>query len=113
MQGFLTGFIDLICQYRGKFYVMDYKTNFLEDYQQDSLLAGMRDHNYGLQYWIYSLVLHQYLQKRLPDYRYQDHFGGVRYLFVRGMQPEQPGSGVYACLPDLKTLDILTAFFKA
>ena len=113
MQGFLTGFIDLICSYQGKFYVMDYKTNSLENYEQSTLTEAMRDHNYGLQYWLYSLVLHQYLQQRLPDYSYQQHFGGVRYLFVRGMQPEQPASGVYSSLPDLATLERLTDFFRA
>ena len=113
MQGFLTGFIDLICQYQGKFYLIDYKTNFLQNYDQESLIASMREHNYGLQYWIYSLVLHQYLTKRLPGYQYQQHFGGVHYLFVRGMLPEQPGSGVYSTMPDLPTLESLMAFFKA
>jgi hypothetical protein len=42
----------------------------------------MREHNYGLQYWLYSVVLHQYLQTRLPDYLFAEHFGGVRYLIA-------------------------------
>ncbi len=72
----------------------------LADYQADKLLAAMQAHNYGLQYWIYTLVLHRHLQNLLPDYRYHDHFGGVMYLFVRGMTPDIPGSGVFATLPD-------------
>lgn len=112
MQGFLTGFIDLICHYQGKYYVMDYKTNTLVNYHQDSMAASMREHNYGLQYWIYSLVLHQYLRQRLPGYNYQQHFGGVRYLFVRGMDPSRSASGVYTVLPDLATLEKLMAFFS-
>ncbi len=104
MRGYLTGFIDLVCEYRGKFYILDYKTNFLgdalADYQTDNLLAAMQAHNYGLQYWIYTLVLHRHLQNRLASYRYQDHFGGVMYLFVRGMAPDIPGSGVFAASPD-------------
>ena len=88
MCGYLTGFIDLICEYKGLYYVMDYKTNSLPDYTPENLTRAMREHNYGLQYWIYTVVLHRYLQLRLPDYDYETHFGGVRYLFVRGMQPE-------------------------
>ena len=111
MSGYLTGFIDLICAYRGKYYVMDYKTNSLPDYRPDSLLQAMREHNYGLQYWLYSLVLDSYLRQRLPDYRYARHFGGVKYLFVRGMSMDKPGMGVYADLPDQALLRALGALF--
>ena len=111
ISGFLTGFIDLICEYQGKFYVMDYKTNWLDNYQSDSLINAMREHNYGLQYWLYSVVLDLYLQNRLTNYCYDKHFGGVRYLFVRGMQPEMPMSGVYADKPDLETLKRLIKVF--
>ncbi|HEY8096648.1 MAG TPA: 3'-5' exonuclease, partial [Methylobacter sp.] len=114
MCGYLTGFIDLICAFPGsapQYYVMDYKTNGLPDYSPDSLTHAMREHNYGLQYWIYTVVLHRYLQTRLPDYDYETHFGGVRYLFVRGMQPDQPMSGVYQDRPDLERVEALAALF--
>ena len=108
MQGYLTGFVDLICEHQGKFYILDYKTNYLGptlgDYRPDSLTAAMQSHNYGLQYWIYTLVLHRHLESVMPDYSYHDHFGGVFYLFLRGMVPEIPGSGVFATLPDYHTL---------
>ncbi len=107
MQGYLTGFIDLVCRYQGRYYVMDYKTNSLSDYSPETLSQAMREHNYGLQYWLYALVLHRYLQERLPDYRHALHFGGVRYLFVRGMHPEQPARGVFQALPDLDRLERL------
>lgn len=104
MRGYLTGFIDLVCKFGGKYYILDYKTNFLgdvlADYQADKLVAAMQSHNYGLQFWIYTLVLHRHLQNLLPEYRYHDHFGGVMYLFVRGMAPDIPGSGVFSTLPD-------------
>jgi exodeoxyribonuclease V beta subunit len=113
MQGFLTGFIDLFFMYKGKFYLADYKTNYLgdftEDYSYDNLVRAMAAHNYGLQYWIYTLVLDRYLQNVLPDYDYKRHFGGVFYLFVRGMVPARPGSGVYFALPDRKILERLNA----
>ncbi|MGZ8159308.1 MAG: exodeoxyribonuclease V subunit beta [Methylobacter sp.] len=114
MCGYLTGFIDLVCTHPAsapQYYVMDYKTNGLPDYSPDSLTHAMREHNYGLQYWIYTVVLHRYLQTRLPDYDYETHFGGVRYLFVRGMQPDQPMSGVYQDRPDFERVEALAALF--
>jgi exodeoxyribonuclease V beta subunit len=115
MCGYLTGFIDLICAYpdsgSSRYFVMDYKTNGLPDYSPDSLTQAMREHNYGLQYWIYTVVLHRYLQIRLPDYDYDTHFGGVRYLFVRGMTPDQPMSGIYQDRPDLAQVEALAALF--
>jgi exodeoxyribonuclease V beta subunit len=111
MCGYLTGFIDLICEYEGKYYVMDYKSNTLDNYQHDRLTAAMREHNYGLQYWIYTLVLHQYLQKRLPEYDYESHFGGVKYLFVRGMSADKAGSGVYSDRPGLSSIEKLAELF--
>jgi exodeoxyribonuclease V beta subunit len=111
ISGYLTGFIDLICQYNGQYYVIDYKTNYLADYKDSDLTLAMREHNYGLQYWLYCVVLHRYLQNRLPDYDYKQHFGGVRYLFVRGMSPELAMSGVYQDRPDLIRLNKLLALF--
>ena len=57
------------------------------------------------------MVLHRYLQQRLPDYDYESHFGGVRYLFVRGMQPDLAMSGVYQDGPDLERVEALAALF--
>ena len=111
LSGYLTGFIDLICEYDGRYYVMDYKTNFLADYDEANLTLAMREHNYGLQYWLYTVVLHRYLQNRLPDYDYHQHFGGVRYLFVRGMMPDVPMSGVYQDKPELPRITALAALF--
>jgi exodeoxyribonuclease V beta subunit len=111
MCGYLTGFIDLICEYNGRYYVIDYKTNGLTDYSYESLIHAMREHNYGLQYWLYTVVLHRYLQIRLPHYNYETHFGGVRYLFVRGMQPELAMSGVYQDRPDVEKIEAMAALF--
>ncbi len=111
MQGYMTGFIDLIFVYQGRYYVLDYKSNSLPDYQPETLIHAMREHNYGLQYWIYSVVLHLYLQRRLPDYQFDEHFGGVRYLFLRGMQADQAMSGVFSDLPDEELLNALADIF--
>jgi len=109
IKGQLTGFIDLVCEYQGRYYVMDYKTNYLPEYSQQHMLQSMTSHNYGLQYWLYSVVLHRYLQQRLANYDFQQHFGGVRYLFVRGMQTSEPMSGVYSYQPDEETIEALAA----
>ena len=111
ISGYLIGFIDLICEFEGKYYVMDYKTNSLPAYHDGELLQAMREHNYGLQFWLYSLVLDRYLHQRLPDYDYRRHFGGVRYLFLRGMNPERPGFGVFADLPGQDKLRALAEIF--
>ncbi len=112
--GYLTGFIDLICQRDGRYYLMDYKTNYLgnylDDYRGEALLTAMRSHNYGLQYWLYTVALHRYLGNMAADYEYGKHFGGVFYLFVRGMTPKRPGNGVFFTIPpeeQVRKLDTL------
>jgi exodeoxyribonuclease V beta subunit len=111
LKGYLTGFMDLVCRHQGKFYIMDYKSNFLgrhlADYHPKRMEQAMRDHNYGLQYWLYTVMLHRYLHSSMEDYDYRRDFGGVLYLFVRGMEPAQPGSGVYYDRPDFATLENL------
>ena len=65
----------------------------------------MAAHNYGLQYYLYTLVVHRYLKNFLAGYDYASHFGGVLYLFVRGMDEE--GSGIFFHKPDLQVLEKL------
>ena len=108
LTGQLTGFIDLICLYEGRYYVMDYKSNSLSNYDALSLQNAMQQHNYGLQYFIYCVVLHHYLEQRLPNYNYEDHFGGVRYLFLRGMDQTQPMQGVFVDNPSLQIIEGLS-----
>lgn len=111
LRGYLTGFIDLVCRWQGRYYLIDYKSNRLgagmASYASEHLAKAMREHNYGLQYWLYSLVLHKYLAQTLVDYAPERHFGGVCYLFVRGMDSAVPGSGVYFDRPDPSLLDRL------
>lgn len=91
VRGFLKGFMDLIFHWRGKFYLVDWKSNFLgpriEDYGPDGLRQAMGEGNYYLQYHLYTLALDQYLKTRLPRYRYEGSFGGILYLFLRGVDP--------------------------
>ncbi|MBE0439951.1 MAG: exodeoxyribonuclease V subunit beta [Gammaproteobacteria bacterium] len=100
LKGFMKGFIDMVFEHQGRFYVVDYKSNFLgdkqQDYQQTQLDDAMLSHDYPLQYLIYSLALHRYLRLRLPNYDPVQHLGGVLYLFIRGMHPDWHQSGVFS-----------------
>jgi exodeoxyribonuclease V beta subunit len=116
-RGLITGVIDLVFEYQGKYYLADYKSNYLggrlEDYSEDKLKRAILDRRYDLQYLLYSIALHRYLSQRLPDYQYERDFGGVYYLFIRAMRPQQDlRYGVYFDLPayaDLSALDSLLA----
>lgn len=104
VEGMLKGFIDLVFSWEGKYYVVDYKSNWLgessEDYTQEAMMNAMMDHRYDLQYQLYTLALHRFLQQRISDYDYKSHFGGIYYLFLRGIDKAHPGNGVYAHLPE-------------
>ena len=103
VEGFLSGFIDLVGERDGRWYVVDYKSNWLGDGYYAYAPAGLRDamrHNgYHLQYLLYLTALHRYLRLRLPDYDCERHLGGAFYLFLRGMTPENPGHGVFHDAP--------------
>ena len=89
VNGMLKGFIDLVFQFRGRYYVLDYKSNYLGEDEQAYGLKAMADamlmHRYDLQYVLYTLALHRLLKARLPNYRYQRDMGGaVVPVFTRG-----------------------------
>jgi exodeoxyribonuclease V beta subunit len=85
----------------------------LEDYHSSKLPAVMAHEGYILQYLIYSVALHRYLQSRLPGYDYETHFGGVFYLFLRGMDPERGGDfGVFRDRPVREFVERLDRLFS-
>ena len=105
IDGYLRGFIDLVVEHRGRWYVIDYKSNWLGpspgDYARDAVAAAMRSSAYPLQYLLYLVALHRYLGLRLPGYDYARHVGGAFYLFVRGMAPAAGmGRGVWFDRPE-------------
>lgn len=115
LDGFVRGFIDLIAQVNGKFYVLDYKSNFLgsftEDYSDEKLEKTIGQFRYDLQYLLYTLAVHRYLRSRLgEDYDYERDFGGVAYLFLRGMDGE-PNKGVYFDKPSLTLIEEMDQLF--
>ena len=114
IQGMVRGSIDLVFRHNGKYYLVDYKSNFLgsslTDYNQEALKKEMLHSHYDWQYLIYTLALHRYLQSVVPHYDYARDFGGVFYLFLRGMNGE-PQSGVFYDRPSVELITELDGVF--
>jgi exodeoxyribonuclease V beta subunit len=114
LDGMLTGFADLIFAYAGRYHVLDYKTNQLGwrvcDYRAPALEAVMDAHHYPLQALLYTVALHRYLRRRLPDYSPAQHLGDSWYLFLRGVGLE-PGAGVWRRRWPFALIDALDAAF--
>lgn len=112
IKGYMKGFIDLIFEADGRYYLADYKSNWLGNayakYTPSRLGAIMARDHYYLQYLIYTVALHRYLQLRLKDYDYETHFGGVYYLFLRGIKPGQK-TGIFWDRPGLELVRGLEA----
>ncbi len=101
--GYLWGFIDLVFRHRGRYYLLDWKSNHLDAYGPAELDRSMRDSRYDVQYMLYSLALDKWLGSLISGYSYAEHFGGVYYLYLRGMradsEPARETSGVFALKP--------------
>jgi len=97
LNGMLKGFIDLVIEHEGRFYIVDYKSNWLgaddSAYTDEAMDASVRHSRYDLQYAIYTLALHRQLRARLVNYDYAQHIGGVLYLYLRGV--DGSGQGVH------------------
>ncbi|MCK9196106.1 MAG: hypothetical protein M0P16_03915, partial [Syntrophales bacterium] len=112
-QGFMNGYMDLAFRFAERFYLIDWKSNLLgtniDNYGQDALRLVMEEDYYLLQYHLYVLALDQYLKSRLgADYDYERHFGGVFYLFLRGVDPARGEDfGIYRDRPTPETIAIL------
>jgi exodeoxyribonuclease V beta subunit len=78
----------------------------LDYYKKELLAEAMSENNYHLQYLLYTLAAKKYLETRLPDFDYEQHFGGVIYLFVRGVR-EGSDTGVFSRRPSLEKIEIL------
>ncbi len=99
LRGFLVGSIDLAFRHEGRWYIVDWKTNDLGPtwscYDRTGVERAMLEHWYPLQYHLYAVALTRMLRARVPGFDYERDFGGVLYLFLRGMSPAHPGSGVF------------------
>lgn len=125
LRGYLKGFIDLVFRHSGQWWILDWKSNYLgtapENYGGDGLREAMAEHGYHLQYLLYTLALHRYLRRRLPDYDYDRDMGGSLYLFVRGVRPDWASAhlagdevpGVFFDKPSREMVDALDGLFAA
>ena len=122
LEGYLRGFIDLVFEHAGRFYILDWKSNHLGQgpaaYTEGPMVRAMHEHGYHLQYLLYTVALHRYLSCRLPAYHYDDHFGGAMYLFVRGVRPlwttaDGTATGVYFDRPPTALVEALSALFAS
>ncbi|MFH1760064.1 MAG: 3'-5' exonuclease, partial [bacterium] len=105
--GFMHGYMDMVFQYKKMFYLLDWKSNHLgdryADYAKTHLEREMENHNYNLQYLIYSVGLNRYLSNCMTaddGYDYDKHFGGVIYVYLRGADPAIPWNGIFYVRPE-------------
>jgi exodeoxyribonuclease V beta subunit len=125
MAGLLTGSIDLVFRKRVNghpmWFVADYKSNRLdpfasrtypqENFAKTHMQTAMNEHHYHLQYCLYTLAIHRYLRLRVATYDYERDFGGVYYLFIRGMTGDAD-HGSYFRRPPVSLIDALDKLFS-
>jgi exodeoxyribonuclease V beta subunit len=116
-RGFMKGYIDLVFEHQGRFYIVDYKSNWLgttlEHYRPARIAETMARDAYHLQYLLYCVAVHRYLRARLEGYAWETHFGGVRYLFLRGMRPELGvDAGVFQDKPSAALIHALDTYLQ-
>jgi exodeoxyribonuclease V beta subunit len=114
LNGMFKGFIDLTFEHQGRYYVADYKSNWLgpddESYTEQAIVASMLDNRYDLQYVLYLLALHRQLKARLADYDYDRHMGGALYLYLRGNRAASHGA--YFTRPPRELIESLDLLFQ-
>jgi len=115
LYGVLNGLMDMFFEYDGKYYILDWKSNYLgdtlEDYAPDKLNEAMNENNYHLQYMIYTYAADRFLKARMAEYDYEKHFGGVIYLFIRGVRKDKD-TGIFAHRPTREDMEKLDGIFK-
>lgn len=110
LDGLMTGFIDLVFEHKGRYYIVDWKSNHLgnsaEHYDQSGMEEAMKGSNYHLQYMIYTLALVRYLRQKIANFDYDQHIGGVVYVFLRGVR-EGKRTGLYVTKPGREMIEKL------
>jgi len=111
VHGFMKGYVDMVFAHDGRYYLVDWKSNHLgnnlDDYRPQHLANAMADAFYHLQYHLYVVALDQWLRRRVSGYRYDLHFGGVYYIFLRGIGDPDADTGIYYDLPSERLVDTL------
>ena len=115
LYGVLNGLMDLFFHYNGKYYILDWKSNYLgddlNDYAPDKLNEAMNENNYHLQYLIYTYAAKKYLEFKITNFDYSKQFGGVIYLFLRGVRPGS-NTGVFVTKPTEHQISALDTIFS-
>lgn len=113
LNGMLKGFIDLTVEHEGRYYVLDWKSNWLGPdaghYHPAAMRQSMAEKRHDVQLALYLLALHRHLRQRLPDYDYDTHVGGALYVYLRGTG--EPGRGVHHEKPSRELIEALDALF--
>jgi exodeoxyribonuclease V beta subunit len=103
LEGILNGKIDLFFEHKGVYYLLDWKSNYLgdslKDYEPGNLYQSMEENNYFLQYHLYVLSVYRYLKTRKKEFSYERDFGGVAYVYMRGVRSGS-SNGIYFHKPD-------------
>ncbi len=111
VNGMIRGFIDLVFELNGRYFIADWKSNFLgyekKSYEAENLIQAIHTHRYDVQYSLYLLALHRHLRLRLPKYSWEKHIGGAAYVFLRGK------SSVFWDKPPFAMIEELDSIFTA
>lgn len=120
-RGFMNGSLDLVAKFvtetGPKFYMIDYKSNYLGNsysrYTQQKILKSIFESRYDVQILFYSLALYRFLKTNLPNFSYENDFGGVMYLYLRGMNSfDARSSGQFYVKPSEALIERLDKLFN-
>lgn len=110
INGMMSGFIDLMFEHMGKYYILDWKSNYignsLQHYTADKIEQSMQENNYHLQYQIYTIALCRYLKANIPNFDYDKHFGGAIYVYLRGCRANET-TGIFTHKPNKEHIELL------
>ena len=114
LAGMLKGFMDLVFEHDGRWWVADYKSNWLgpDDaaYGDSAIQASLLAHRYDVQAALYALALHRLLRSRLPGYDPDTHLGGALTVYLRGA--DAPGHGIWAVRPPRELIEALDTLLR-
>jgi exodeoxyribonuclease V beta subunit len=109
-EGFVMGYMDLVFRRGGRYFLVDFKTNLLAGYTPEHLARCMDDADYHRQYRLYLQALERWFARVHGEtWPFLRHFGGVYYLFVRGLNGRDETSGVFFHRPTVEDLDLARA----
>lgn len=114
-QGAMNGKIDLFFEYNGKYYVLDWKSNYLGPnnsyYSSKNLCKAMDENNYHLQYYLYALAAKKYLSTRIQNFSFEEHFGGAIYIFLRGARKGKT-SGIFTRKISIEEIELMESIVR-